>query len=63
MNGTIKDGKLTLTIDLAAEPYVSNTEKAKAEKEKRTPVAQMLASSGGFAKVGNVRISFNVLTA
>ena len=61
INGTIKDGKLTLTVDLASAPYVSNSEKAKAEKEKRDPVAHMLASSNGFTRLGDVRISLNVL--
>lgn len=61
MNGSVKDGILTLTIPLATEPYISETEKAKAAKEGRKPVAKMRASSGGFTRVGDVRISFNVM--
>ena len=58
----LKGTVLTLTIDLAEKPYVSNSEKAKAEKEKRDPVASMLATSGGFIRLGSgQRVSFNVL--
>lgn len=59
--GNVKDGKLTLTIDLAAAPYVSVSEKAKATKEGREPKANMLASSGGFTRIGDCRVSFNVM--
>ena len=61
MQGSVKDGVLTLTIPLAKDAYISETEKAKAAKEGRKPIAKMRASSGGFTRVGDVRVSFNVM--
>jgi hypothetical protein len=61
VNGKIDGNKLVLTIDLAAEPYVSVSEARKAEKEGRTALARMLASSNGFTAIGNVSVSVNVL--
>ena len=61
MNGSVKDGVLTLSIPLAKDAYVSATEQAKADKEGRKPVAKMRASSGGFTRIGDVRVSFNVM--
>ena len=61
VQGTVKDGKLTLTIDLAKDPYVSNSEAAKAIKEDRPANANMLASSGGFTRIGDCKVSFNVM--
>ena len=61
INGTVKDNVLTLTIDLAKTPYISNSEQVKATKEGRTAVASMLASSGGFTRIGDLRVSFNVM--
>ena len=60
-SGKIENGKLILTIDLAKEPYVSGSEQKKADAEKRSPVATMLASSGGFTRIGDLRVSFNVM--
>ena len=61
VQGNVKDGKLTLTIDLAKDPYISNSEAAKAAKEGRTANANMLASSGGFTRIGDCKVSFNVM--
>ena len=60
-SGKIENGKLILTIDLAKEPYVSGSEAKKAVAEKRDPIAAMLASSGGFTRIGDVRVSYNVM--
>ena len=61
-SATVKDNLLTVTIRLASAPYISESEKAKAVKEGREPVAHMLASSGGFARLpSGQRISFNVM--
>ena len=61
VQGNVKDGKLILTIDLASTPYVSNSEAVKAGKEGRPAQANMLASSGGFTRIGDCKVSFNVM--
>jgi hypothetical protein len=61
INGKVDGNKLVLTIDLAETPYISTSETKKAEKEGRTAVARMLASTGGFTAIGNVSVSLNVM--
>ena len=61
VQGNVKDGKLTLTIDLAKDPYISNSEAATAAMEGRTANANMLVSSGGFTRIGDCKVSFNVM--
>lgn len=65
-NARIEGNKLILTIDLNDEPQVSNTEAAKALKEKRDPVARAMGGTGGFVSVGTykgkaVKVSANVI--
>ena len=62
-----RDGnKLFLTIELADKPYKSKSAIAKAlakgQKEADVP-ATMLATTGGFARVGDCKVSLNVTTA
>lgn len=61
VNSKVEGNKLTLTIQLADKAYVSNSEAAKAAKEGRTALASMLATSGGFTRIGDLRVSFNVM--
>lgn len=58
--------KLTLTIQLAAKPYQSKSALAKALAKGIAPdqvPATMLATTGGFARVGDVKVSLNVTAA
>jgi hypothetical protein len=69
MNGIVKGNQLILTIDLATTPFQSKSALDKARKEcdkAKVPfdatkvAATMLATSGGFARVGDLKVSFNV---
>jgi uncharacterized protein YaaQ len=61
-----KGNKLVLTIDLADKPYKSKSAIAKAlaaGRGEETVPATMLASTGGFQRVGDCKVSLNVTTA
>lgn len=59
-----KGNQLILTVDLAAVAYKSKSAIAKAlDKglDADTVVANMLATTGGFQRCGDVKVSLNVL--
>lgn len=60
-----KDGNLVLTIALSKTPTQSKSAIAKAIKDKVDPStvpATMLATTGGFTRCGNFKVSLNVMT-
>jgi len=66
MQAERKGNKLILTIDLADKPYRSKSAIAKALAkglDAETVPATSLASSGGFVRCGDVKVSLNVMTA
>jgi hypothetical protein len=66
MKATVKGNTLYLELPLSDQPTVSNSEAAKAAKEKRDPRALVLGTTGGFIRAQGdraCRISANVLIA
>jgi uncharacterized protein YaaQ len=62
----VKGDKLIITIDTSGKPYQSNSALAKAlEKglKPETVPATMVASTGGFTRVGAFKVSANVTLA
>lgn len=63
----VQDGKLVIIVDVSdkaiAAATVSKSAVLKAIKEGRDPdklIPSLIASTGGFSTVGNVRVSLNV---
>lgn len=67
VHSELKGDKLILTIDVSkdtlAKPSISGSEARKAEKDKREPKATQIATTGGFANFGPVKVSLNAMLA
>ena len=64
VNGTIKDNKLILVVDLAHSCIQSKSAIAKAVEKGRDPStvpANLLATTAGFTSFGDVKVSLNVM--
>lgn len=63
VTGKMEGTNLVLTIDCSGKPYVSKSAQAKAASKGidiKTLVPEAIATSGGFMRVGNFKVSVNV---